>query len=276
MSYAYAVTNLLASENLGTELTNDEGDVTNGAFSNDGRMDKRTTFSTASAAENLYLSLSAAKSIAGFAFLNHNFATLGDPKLAIFGSTHADFSSPVQVKAQSTLVVTDPKKKDHVLQFPAASYRYWILELQWSAGSPALALGELFAYSGATQLSRGSIWGSGEREEQKNAVFESYNGNTFAYSLGGPIRSKELLLADWTQSQLAEIQALWRAVKGEATPFLWIEDYESTATAASSAAQECIYGRLTDVDVFDWANDDFSIYQPPKVRVRSLGREIGS
>lgn len=286
MSYAYAVTNLCTPLAAGAFFANGSpSPFANGAFLNDGRMDKRATDPDAPELLefDLVVDFGSAKSVSGFALLNNNCAldSAGSAvTVSVDAADNSAFSTNhVTAKAASTLYAgadaRDPRRKDHVLQFPAVSRRWWRLIFLY-ANELTPAIGELFAFSASVPLSRSDIYGSGEREEAINAHFEAYNGNTFAYALGGPLRSKMLVLADWTQAQLAELQVLWRTTRGAATPFLWLNSVESTSTAATAAAQDCIYGRLTGIDQLSWVQDDYGIFQPPPAQVRSLGREIGA
>lgn len=278
MAYAYAYTNALT--NLGAAaFTNSVGtnDSTRARMS-DTRMDKRYNMGASVASgSTIILDFGAAVALKGIALLNTNFAVQWtDAAVRIRAATDAAITtSVVTAKAATTLNSTAPKNKDHVLQFTTVTKRYW--ELTFTAGGSFsnASIGEIFAYETVTQLSRKSIYGGGEKEEIKTAGVDYENGNSRSFYLGGPVRSKRLPFQDLTSAEREELAAMWRVLKGEATPFLWIDSYEATAVAAAVAEQEVTYGRLKMPD-FEWSENDYLLYQPPELHIRSLGREVGS
>lgn len=283
MSYGYATSNL-AKALAAAAFTDGSGLITNGAFLNDGRMDKQATglSSPYASAFNLVLDFGSATSLAGFALLNHNCCVDSGNNsvfVAVDAADDSGFSvNLVHPKTATQLYsgndVNDVRRKDHVLQFPAVSKRWWKLKFTYTANlSPAI--GEVFAYGGSVTLPRGSIYGSGETEEISSAEVDFKNGNHSAYLLGGPLKTKNYQFADLSLSDQNAFLALWRATKAHTLPFLWLEDVESISSGASSAGQEVVYGRF-ETPAFQWRQDDYAIYQPPGFNIRSLGREVGS
>ncbi len=281
MAYCYAITNLLTGL-AASAFTNSTGnnDSTRARL-NDGRMDKRYVVnSSVASGSTIVIDFGTAVAATGFALLNTNCAVQkSDAAVRVRGAdgfTAGTINTNiVTAKAATTLNSTAPKNKDHVLQFPIVTKRYWELTFTWTGSVANFAIGELWAFQGQTQISRKSIYGGGEKEEMKTASIEFDGGNTKAYFKGGPIRGKRLPFQDLTGAQLAELQVMWRAAKAEANPFLWIESYESSAAAAAVAEQEVIYGRCRLAE-FEWSETDYLLYQPPEVVIRSLGREVGA
>jgi hypothetical protein len=117
--------------------------------------------------------------------------------------------------------------------------------------------------------------GSGESLDLVTVSTSMMYGETRATLFGGPIRSKKMRFADFTQANLLELQTLWLATSGPVTPFIWIESYEAVSTAAATTEQDCIFGRLL-VDKFDWTWVDHLYSQPPSFVIQSLGRGVGT
>lgn len=277
MAYCYATSNLLTGL-AASAFTFSAGpsDATRTRL-NDTRMDSRFTASAGTSGQTCIIDMGAATALTGFALLNTNCAVQkADAAVRVRGATDAAITTSVVVaKAASTLNSAAPKNKDHVLQFASVSKRYWELTFTWTGTVTNFSIGELWAFNAQTQLTRKSIYGGGESEEIKNAQVDFYSGNSRGYFLGGPVRELQLPFEDLTASQREELAILWRTVKNGAAPFLWMPSYEATATTAAVAEQEVVYGRL-QVPTFKWVENDYLLYQPPELIIRSLGREIGS
>ncbi len=183
-------------------------------------------------------------------------------------------TSVVTAKATTTLNVSAPYSKDHVLQYTSISKRYLEILLSFTGTWANAAIGELWVFN-ATQLARKSIYGGGEDEEIRFAEVGFYNGGKRSSFLGGPMRSQVLPFSDLSLSERQEQATMWRATRGPVTPFLWIDSYEATATAAAAAEQAVIYGKL-EKGVFSYKQHDFALFNPEDMLIRSLSREAGS
>lgn len=276
MSIAYAVSNALASL-ASTAFTWSTADTLNRTHLNEGRMDKLFNVSSSAGGVTLVIDMGAGVSLCGFAVLNSNIASAGGtPTLRVRAADDAGISAGVITpKSATTLNTTAPKQKDHVLQFAAtASKRYWELAWTWT-GSYQLKLGELFAFTASTQLTRAGIYGSGEGEFFRVAQNDMQSGEPRAAFIAGPVRRLRLRWKDHSSTERDQLRTLWRATKGPVTPFLYIASYEAVSTAAAAAEQECILGRLLLND-FDFEQPDFNLFDPPDMVISSLGREVGS
>lgn len=277
MAFAYATTNLLSGLAAGS-FTFSTGagpaDATR-LYLNDGKMDAQYSATAGTTAETIQIDLGSARAVSGIAILNHNLAALGGGTITITAAASSDFlTSPVTPKATTTVNATAPKHKDTVLQFASTTKRYWRIAFT-HVGSTALKLGELFFYAASTSLSRDQADGSGESERLVVADVRMQQGSVRGIFFGGPIRRKRLRTADWTTTQRDQALTLWRAVLGPVSPFLWIESYEATSTAAAVAQQDCIYGRL-QLPEFEWSWVNFDITQIPELLIESEGRERGA
>ena len=245
----------------------------------DGMMNARYVNGSVATGINLIIDFGSAVNVAGFAVLNSNCAVQKtDATLKIEQSDAVDMSTNlVEAKAATTLCSTAPKHKDHVLQLTTAGQtarRYWRLTWTWTGTVNDFAIGEILAYAASTQLSRKGIYGSSEGRDFRVSEVEHYNGSTTSYFQGGPIRRKRLSYADLSSAELEQLYALEAATNGGAVPFLWIESYEAVATAAVAAQQEVIYGKLGPA--FEFSENDYLLYTPGDLEIRSLGREVGS
>jgi len=284
VSYGYSVSNLvlpLSSSNItfllsGTPIPPIDYSGST-SFLQDNRMDKVVNFGPqdlSSDTLDIDIDFGAAVALGGFAILNQNFSTVGC-NCTVIASAASDYSSPVTAKAATPLYGTAPRSKDHALQFPTVTKRYWRLRFD-NGDAVTPYIGEVWAFGASVTLPRGSIYGSGETEEFFGPEVDFSNGNKTAFLLGGPLRTKNYQFADLSLSDRDAFLSLWRSTKGFTSPFLWLEDIESTNVAATAAAQECIFGRL-ELPQFAWAQDDFGIYQPGSpFNIRSLGREVGA
>lgn len=246
------------------------------AYYNDGRLGRQVVAGSAGTSQQWKVDLGSAKALVGFAVLNHNLYALSSAaRIKVEGADDSGFSTNlVEAKAQSTVASAVIDRKDTVLQFPSVTKRYWrITADNYSSGTAAV--GELFALQSVTSLSRGSAYGSGEGLEMAVAEQRMQTGDLRVAQLGGPIVERRLSFADWTFAELEELRAMWVAASGPVTPLLWIDKVASSATAAAADEQRCVFGRITNAS-FDWTQDDFGVYQPPSIVIRSGAREIGA
>lgn len=276
MSQGYAVGNALTGLAVGSFFWS-TGYTTNRDRLNDGVMDSLAA-SNGSAATSLKLwfDMGAATALVGIALLNHNLNTGASMLIAIDAADDGAFSTNlVTVKAPSQIAsVLAPNQKDTVLQFPSVTRRWWRLTFAYS-GSITITIGELQALSSITALSRTAAYGAGETERYVLNRNESRTGNIRSTFLAGPLRTKSLPFVDLVgTSQRDELMTMWRATKGGNANLLWIEFIESTATAATAAAQECLWGKLEPL--MSWTQPDFNLYTPGGLTVTGLGREVGS
>jgi hypothetical protein len=243
-------------------------------------MDKLCAVGTSIASGfNIIIDLGSALQLTGFAVLNSNAAVQKtDAALKVEASSDAAFGSDVNVaKAASTLCSSAaPRNKDHVVQFTANfTKRYWRLTWTWTGSVTNFVIGELFAFIAQTQLSRRSIYSSGETLEAIVAQSQMQYGETRGLFLAGPLRQLDLQWDDLTAAQREELYGMFTLSNFGAKPLLWIPSYEATALAAANSEQEVLYGRLTK-PAFQWSEKDFSLFQPGGFSIRSLGREAGA
>jgi len=274
MAYAYATTNLLAGLAAASFTpTGGPSDATR-SYLNDSRMDKRYAFNATASTVTMAFDLGSAQTVAGVAVLNSNIASAVAGLFVLQGATDAAFTAGLTTAySRGSVNVVAPRNKDHVIQIVAVSKRYWRVVFQWT-GTFTLSVGEFFLYGAPTVLTRGSVYGSGESEEYFDVANEMMYGDSRAYLLGGPRRSKHLRFSDFSATDKAEHRALWGATRGRVTPLLWIEKYDAF-TDSSDEAQECIFGRLWNPS-WQWTQDDYGVYQPSELEIRSLGREVGA
>jgi hypothetical protein len=274
MAHAWATTNALAGL-AESAFTFTNWTASNKQFLNDAAMDGACSTGTASGTTRyIDIDLGGATALVGFALLNHNIAAWSSTTIRVQGADDAGFSvNLVEAKAATTVAVTAPNDKDTVLQFPSVTKRYWRLTFV-SSGTEALRLGELMALASITALSRLKAYGWSESEEYVSNRAAMRTGNARASFLAGPIRSKRLPFVDMQgTSQREELMAMWRAARGDVTPFLWVEQVESTATAATAAGQECLWGKLQPS--LSWRETDYTLYDVDALELRSLGRDVG-
>lgn len=274
MSQGYAVTNALSALAAGS-FTWSSGYTTARTRLNDGVMDEVAAGSSSAQAsgQTLVVDIGSATALVGFALLNHNLAT-GACTVRVRGADDAAITTNVvTAKAASTIVTTAPNEKDTVLQFPSVTKRYWELTFVHT-GTKVVRLGELLAFASITTLTRGSIYGDGDDEKPFLNKNVSGTGHQRATYLAGPVRTKRLLYKDLSTSELAELRAMWAASTYGVSNLLFIPYIESTSTAASSAAQECLWGKLQGE--FDFTRADFSLHDPSNFVIVGQGREVGA
>jgi hypothetical protein len=272
MSQGYAVTNALSALAAGSFTWSSAYTVGRSRL-NDGLMDEVAAGSSGAQAsgQTLSIDLGAATALVGFALLNHNLAT-GSCTVTITAGTDG-ITYGTTAKTASTIVTTGANAKDTVLQFPSASFRYWRLTFAHS-GTKVVRLGELLAFTSITTLSRGSIYGDGDNERafiNKNVGAVGQQRTTY---LGGPVRTKRLMYKDLSTSELAELRAMWAATTYGVSNILFLPYIESTATAATAAAQECLWGKLEEE--LDFTRPDFGLFDPSNLVIVGQGREVGA
>lgn len=277
MSYGWAVTNALASLAASAfTFTSGPNDDTR-LYLRDRRMGKQFVCTAASSSVTITVDLGTATSLKGWALLNHNLASFGSAiTVATSAADDSGFSvGVVTPKSTTTLDFTRPHDKDFVLQFPAVSKRYWRLGISWT-GTKTLKIGELFAYSSVTTLSRKDIYGaSSDGAAIRVAQAESDNMEPRAYLLAGPQRTKKLSFSDLSDSERAELEAMWLAAQGPVSPVLFVTDVNETTSAATASEQDVLFAKL-DLDAFVYNFTDYSRFGVPALTLRNLAREVGA
>lgn len=276
MTHAYATVNA-ASSLAATAFTWSTGSTVERSALNDGRMSKISTSAGNSGTIDLTIDFGSATALVGFALLSHTMGTTYAAYAFTCEVSGADDAAQtvnaVTAKAASTINVTAPNHRDAVLTFPSVTRRYWRLRFAHSAGTVAVELGEVLALGTITSLTRKKVYGWSETERYYANIAESRTGETHATFLAGPRRTRRLPFVDLSASEKAEVMAMFRATKGGVTPLLWIEDYNSTASAATASEQECVWGRVQQS--LGWTEGDYSLYGPEALELTSLGRQVG-
>lgn len=273
MPHAYATANALSA--LGaTAFTWSTGGTTNRGFLNDGRIDKVASSGGSSATTDLTLDMGSATALVGFALLNHSMGTWTAPTVTVTGADDAAMTvNAVTAKAASSVPKTAPNHKDAVFTFPSVTKRYWRLRCVDSSAR-TLTMGEVYGLASLTSLTRLKTYGHGESEEYRLNSTESRTGEVRSTFLAGPLRTKRLPFADVRGTERDELLAMWRATRGGATPLLWVEALNSTASAAAAADMECLLGKLGPS--LDWTERDYNLFDVTAFGLRSLGREVGA
>lgn len=280
MSNAYAVTNLVNGLAASAFVFSVGAADATRARLNDVRMDKRYVNGSPTTSLSFTIDLGSAIQTSGIALLNHNFGTAAlAPTVRIRSGTAAAAgvvtTGAAVAKAATTLRTDAPYQKDHVFQYTAVTRQFLEVLISFTGTATSLAIGEVFVFNSQTVMSRLSDYGGGESEEIKSAVMEFDGGGSRSSFLGGPIRAQRLPYSDLNATERAEQATLWRSVRGPVTPFIWIDSYEATALAAAASEQRVMYGRL-EVPVFDYTENDYRLYTPGDLLIRSLGREVGA
>lgn len=275
MSSGYAITNLLTGLSA-TAFTWSSGYTTDRTLLNDGYQDQVAAGSSSAQAsgQTLTINLGSAQAVVGFALLNHNLSS-GACTVAVTYADDSGFTTGTgTAKSASTINTSAPYDKDTILQFPSVTKQYWRLTFAHS-GTKTLRIGELLAFGSITTLSRQSIYGVGEEERYPQNRVTSDTGWSRATVLAGAIRSKSLEFRDLrATTERDEVMTMWRSTLGGARNLLYIDTIESTATAASAAAMQCLWGKLEPT--MGWTEDDFSLFTTTGLRLVGLGREAGS
>lgn len=274
MSSGYAITNALSGL-AASAFTWSSGYTTNRARLNDGVQDELVSGSSSAQAsgQTLDFDFGSATSLVGIAILNHNLGT-GACTVEVKADSAAGYGTAVTAKAATTINTSDPYAKDTILQFPAVSKRYWRLTFAHS-GTKTLTVGEVLAFTSITTLSRQTIYGAGESERYVQNRVESATGNVRSTFLSGPIRSKALPFKDLRgTSERNELMAMWRATRGGVSNMLYIDSIDSSASAGTSASQQCLWGRLQDS--LGWTEGDYQLFDIDGLTLVGAGREVGS
>ncbi len=274
MSSGYAITNALTGL-AATAFTWSSGYTTDRAKLNDGLQDEVAAGSSSAQAsgQTLKVDLGAATALVGVAILNHNLAS-GSCTVQIDASSDDFAADTTAVKAATTINTSAPYDKDTVLQFPSVTKRYWRFTFVHT-GTKTVRLGELLFFASITTLTRQSVYGAGEEERFPQNRVASDTGHVRATVLAGAIRSKSLDFRDLRlTTERDEVMAMWRATQGGAKTLLFIDLIESQATAASSAGQQCLWGKLEPVQ--GWTEDDYQVFTTTALRLTGLGREAGT
>lgn len=274
MSHGYSVTNTLTGLAAASFTWSSAYTVSRDRL-NDGLLDALVSSAASAQAsgQTLVIDFGGTWAGVGLALLNHNLAS-GACTVRVRGADDAAITvNVVTVKAASTIVTTAPNQKDTVLQFPAPFKRY--IELTFvHTGTKIVTLGEVLALAAITTLSRTSIYGDGESERavlNRNVSLTGHQRSTF---LAGPIRTKRRIFKDLSTSDKAELRAMWAACTYGNSNLLWIDFVESTATAATDDAQECLWGKIEPE--FDWTQGDYRLFDPNQFTIVGQGREVGS
>lgn len=244
---------------------------------NDKRVDRTFNVTASAAPVSIVVDLGSAQAVDTVAVLNHNLASIGSSQIInVNAADDSAITTGVVAVAVMTLSGTMVRTKDTCCSFATVTKRYWQFEFDWTGGSEALSVGELFL-GVATTLSRGEQDGSGETEMVRAPTVELSNGGSRGIFLAGPVLQRSLLFSDFSASELATLRTLWRDCRGPVVPLLWCESWVAAATRASptDAQMECLYGHLEMPD-FGWRWSDWQLVKPPDIVIRALGREVGA
>lgn len=275
MSHGYATSSALSGL-AAAAFTWSSAYALNRTRLNDGILDEVVPGSAAAQAsgQTLVWDLGSAQALVGVALLNHNLAT-GACTVKVEGADDAAITvNAVVAKAASTIVTTAPNQKDTVLQFPSVTKRYWRLTFVHT-GTKTLTFGEIQALTTITALSRTTVYGAGDKLRFITNQVDSKTMHQRSTFIGGPHRTRLLPFGELVgTAERDELMAMWFAVQGSVSNLLWVEFIESTATAATAAGQECIWGKLEET--FGWAQPDFNLFTVDGFKLVSQGREVGS
>lgn len=250
---------------------------------NDARLDTRLTSGPAATSPlDFRVDLGSAIAVVGLALLNHSLGGGGwtAPRLTITGADDNTFATnPVTAKAATTVALTRYGyiAKDTALMFPSVTKRWWRVRFDETSGTPSrqVSFGELFFLAAApTSLSRLRAYGHGQGFEYLHNETTLSNGDVRRTKRGGPLPTKRFRFGDLTSAQRAELGVMHQATQGGALNLLWIDEYNSTASAASDAEQECMLGRVQPS--LGWTEPDFNLFDVDGFELRSRGREIGA
>lgn len=275
MSSGYAITSALtgiAAANFVWSSTY----TTNRSRMNDGKQDELASGSASAQAsgQTLVIDFGVATALVGFALLNHNLGT-GACAVRVRGADNSAITtSVVTAKAASNINTADPYSKDAVLQFPSVTKRYWEIAFTHS-GTKTISLGEVLAFSAITTLTRQTIYGAGESERYVLNREESRTGNMRSTFLSGPIRTKSLPFKDLRgTAERDELMSMWRSTRGGNANLLYLDLIESTATAATAEAQQCLLGKLQQS--LGWVQGDYLLFDVDGLTLVGQGREVGA
>lgn len=260
----------LAQNLADAAFTWSDGTTANRASLHDGRMDTLFTSASDAGGVNVVIDFGAAVNVNAIALLNSNIASAVAPTIAIaFSDNNISYTT---AKAATTPNTQTPREREHVLQFPSASHRYWKVTWAWT-GNFQLTLGNIFV--GATiQPQRYTVFGDEETPEYLVSVAGGYTGESRALYVGGPLRTKTIRLEDLSASERDDYLTMYFAAKGGALPMLWCHLYEATAVAAPNDNQDVIFGRATQPKP-KWNGFDFGRYNLDAIVIESMARDIG-
>lgn len=266
LQHAYVTSDVIAGL-AESAITVSSGTTTNRGRLADGRADKTYSPGSVASGWNIKFDLGSAQSIAAVAILNHNLAGFSATCLIEGADDLAISVNVVTFKSATTL-----RASDAVLQGTSASRRHWRLTFAWT-GNQTPVIGEVFA-STSTALTRFTIFGNSRARAFKTIFNESDYGLIFGHFLSGPMVVRSVIWEDLTPSQKDEIFTMHSAVKGNARPFLWIEQYETGSTAADLAHQECIFGHFLEQDLAA-QEADFDLYGTITLTIREQTKGVG-
>lgn len=273
MSSGYAITSALTGL-AASSFTWGSAYTTSRERLNDGEQDEQAAGSASATAspQTLIIDFGVPANLVGFAILEHNLAT-GGVTVKVEADTSGTFGTAVTAKADTTINTTAPYQKDTVLQFPSVGpNRYWRLTFTHSS-TKRIRIGELLALTTITTLSRQTGYGTGEEARYVQNRIASDAGRVHATLLSGPILTRSLPFKDLRgTAERDELTGMWHATYGGVLNLLWIDLIESTATAASAAAQVCIWGKLQES--LGWTEDDFNLFGISGLTLVGRGRTV--
>lgn len=273
MSSGYAITSALTGL-AASSFTWGSAYTTSRERLNDGEQDEQAAGSASATAspQTLIIDFGAPANLVGFALLEHNLAT-GGVTVTVEADTSAGFGTAVTAKAATTINTTAPYQKDTVLQFPSVGpNRYWRLTFTHSS-TKRIRIGEVLAFTSITTLSRQTGYGTGEEARYIQNRISSDAGRVHATLLSGPILTRSLPFKDLRgTAERDELTGMWMATYGGVLNLLWIDLIESTATAASAAAQVCIWGKLQES--LGWTEDDYNLFGISGLTLVGQGRTV--
>lgn len=271
MAHGWTATNKFSGL-AASAFTWSNGASTDREFLNDGKWDRRFSVGSSGSGFSVVIDAGAAIALNAIAVLNSTLGSLVGCSVLVEGADNAGISSGVVTKAASSVATTPPRHKEHVFAFPLATKRYWRLTFAWS-GLSALYIGELVGAQ-LTQLSRSICYGDGENESFATASLQTDSGDVRTNFLGGPFRARRLPFSELRDTERDEVGAMWRAGRGGATPVLWAHELNLTASAATAAEQNVLWGQVAAE--WKWGSPDFNLNEVDALVLRTPGREVGS
>lgn len=274
MSSGYGITNAIAA--LATSaFTWSSAYTTNRDRLNDGKQDALVAGSSSAQASGQYLTidLGSSQALVAWALLNHNLASGSGVTVEVRCTNDVAWGSHTVAKAATTINTARTYDKDCVLQFPGVTARYWRLVFVHS-GTHIVTLGELFAFTSLTTLSRQTIYGAGETKRYVQNRNVSDTGQARATLLSGPLRTKDLPFKDLRGvSERDELMAMFDATYGGVLNLLYLDLISSSASAGSAESQQCLWGKLEES--FAWTEGDFLLFDVAGLKLSGLGRGVG-
>lgn len=160
------------------------------------------------------------------------------------GSVDDVFTSPVTLKAASTLRQSTHRRYSHALCFPQASYRYVRIKLVFS-GAVTLRIGEVLV-SKLTALSRATPLGQRDLVAYAMNRSRTMAGEERPIALSGPYVTSSVGVAEPSNAEREALRDVFRAALAGARPLLYVPRHVSSAAAALPSEQECLLGRLQE------------------------------